>query len=289
MTLRPWMQSREMLHWDFIMIKTLTFFSTVVITLLAGLHVTVGMAAPPKPMRVEVRQLPDAISAATKSLNAKFIVATPAESAGTAPLPLLIFLHGSGQRGSDIEMMRDAPPIQYFNSQTTQPFVIIVPQVRSPKDGVKHTWEADDLERLFSHLEKTVTFYKSRVYLTGYSMGGYGTWAWAAAHPERFAALSPHAGGLGHGGPKDVTPDLDAWAKRLAPLPVRIVHGAKDVVVPPELSERMAKALKSHSATEVELIILPDKAHNISDGFANAELYAWLLKHSRSAEKRSKP
>lgn len=264
-------------------------FRAALVWVAVVLATSAATAAPPKPMRVEIRELPEAISAATKSLNAKFIVATPAESAGTAPLPLLIFLHGSGQRGSDVEALRDAPPIKYFNSQTPKPFIIVVPQVRSPKDGVKHTWEADDLERLFAHVEKTVTFDKTRVYLTGYSMGGYGTWAWAAAHPEHFAALAPHAGGLGHGGPKYVTPDLNQWAKRLAPLPVRIVHGAKDDVVPPELSERMAKALKSRGATEVELIMLPDKSHNISDGFAKAELYAWLLKHSRAAKNESKP
>jgi predicted peptidase len=140
------------------------------------------------------------------------------------------------------------------------------------------------LELLFAHLQKTVRFDANRVSLTGYSMGGYGTWAWAAAFPQHFAAIAPHAGGLGHGGPKDVTGDLDGWATRLAALPIRIVHGADDEVVPAERSARMLEALESHGARQAELILLPGKAHNIGDSFANKGLYAWLLKHARAAD-----
>lgn len=115
----------------------------------------------------------------------------------------------------------------------------------------------------------------------GYRMGGYGTWAWASSHPEHFAAISPHAGGLGHGGPKDVTPDLDQWVKRLMPLPIRIVHGAQDDVVPSDRSERIFQMLIASGATQVELRMLPEKDHGIGSALADEELYAWLLKHMR--------
>ena len=115
-------------------------------------------------------------------------------------------------------------------------------------------------------------------------MGGYGTWA--SAHPEHFAAIAPHAGGLGHGGPQDVTPDLDQWVKKLAPLPIRIVNGANDNVVPPERSERMYKILKASGSMQVELRMLPDKDHGIGSAVADGELYAWLLKQSHPLNAR---
>lgn len=88
-------------------------------------------------MQVEIRELPGAISKTTTSLNAKFIVATPANAAATEPLPLLIFLHASGQRGSDIEKLREQQPLKYFNTQTTRPFAIVMPQCLSDQGGVK--------------------------------------------------------------------------------------------------------------------------------------------------------
>ena len=259
---------------------------TQIICLLALAFTSTAVAADaPKPMQMEIRELPEAISKATTSLNSKFIVATPVRSAGAAALPLLIFLHGAGQRGSDIEKLREQQPLKYFNTQAAQPFVIVMPQCLGDKDGVKHIWEVADLEVLFAHLTQTIRFDRQRVYLIGYSMGGYGTWAWASAHPEHFAAIAPHAGGLGHGGPKDVTPDLDQWVKKLAPLPIRIVHGAQDNVVPPERSERMFQILKASGATQVELQMLPGKDHGIGSALADEELYAWLLKHSHSGLK----
>jgi len=264
--------------------------STLLLCLIALTFISSASAADaPKPMQVEIHELPEAISKTTTSLSATFIVATPANAAGAEPLPLLIFLHGAGQRGSDIEKLREQQPLKYFNTQTLQPFVIVMPQCLSDQGGVKHIWEVADLEVLFAHLTRTIRFDKHRVYLIGYSMGGYGTWAWASAHPEHFAAIAPHAGGLGHGGPQDVTPDLEQWVKKLAPLPIRIVHGAQDNVVPPERSERMFNMLKASGATQVELRMLPDKDHGISSALADEELYAWLLKHSRKDEKVTKP
>ncbi len=256
---------------------------TLLLCLLALTFISSASAADaPKLMQVEIRELPEAISKNTTSLNAKFIVATPANAVATEPLPLLIFLHGAGQRGSDIEKLREQQPLKYFNTQISQPFVIVMPQCMSDQGGLKHIWEVADLEVLFGHLTQTIRFDRQRIYLIGYSMGGYGTWAWASAHPEHFAAIAPHAGGLGHGGPKDVTPDLEQWVKKLAPLPIRIVHGAQDNVVPSEHSERIYKALQAAGAKEVELRMLPDRDHGIGSALADAELYAWLLKHSRS-------
>lgn len=106
---------------------------------------------------------------------------------------------------------------------------------------------------------------------------------------EHFAAIAPHAGGLGYGGPKDVTPELDLWVKQLAPLPIRIVHGAQDNVVPSERSERMFQMLKASGSLQVELRILAGKDHGIVSALVDEELYTWLLKHSSQENKATKP
>ena len=77
--------------------------------------------------------------------------------------------------------------------------------------------------------------------------------------------------------------------KRLARLPIRIVHGAQDKVVPSERSERMFEMLKASGASQVELRMLPQKDHGIGDALTDEELYAWLLKHSRKDDKSKKP
>jgi predicted peptidase len=234
-----------------------------------------------EPMKIEVRRLPDATAATTKFLNPEYVVATPAAGKATDKTPLIIYLHGAGERGTDLTQLKSAPPIGYFNQQTEQPFLIVVPQCAPDKSGKQDEWQAEDLETLFHQLEKEHPFDRSRVYLIGCSMGGYGTWLWGSAHPERFAGLAPHAGGLGAGGPKAVSPDLGTWAKRLAPLPIWIFHGDRDDVVPSERSERMHNLLKSAGAKQVRLTLLAGKGHGIADNLRAPELYAWLLRYRR--------
>ena len=138
---------------------------------LLALIISAHAADSSKPMQAEVRELPEATSKSTISLNSKFLLAAPASSPAAAPLTLLIFLHGAGQRGADIEVLRAQQPLKYFSTQTKQPFSIIMPQCRAGAGGVHRTWEVTDLELLFAHLEKTLRFDKTRVYLVGYSMG----------------------------------------------------------------------------------------------------------------------
>ena len=76
----------------------------------------------------------------------------------------------------------------------------------------------------------------NRVYLMGFSMGGYGTWVWAANHPEQFAAISPNAGGLSDKGPKEISNDIDEWAQNLAAVPTWAIHGKLDKIVTYERS-----------------------------------------------------
>ncbi len=116
---------------------------------------------------------------------------------------------------------------------------------------------------------------KDRVYVTGLSMGGFGTWSLAGFSPDRFAALAPICGG---GDPNTV--------RRFAHVPVWVFHGAKDPVVPLAASEKMVEALKKAKGN-VKVTIYPEAGHDSwSEAYANSELYEWLLQQKRTPRKR---
>lgn len=110
----------------------------------------------------------------------------------------------------------------------------------------------------------------AKIYLTGHSMGGRGTWYLASKHPERFAAIAPMSGG----------PNITAWASRLKDVPVWAFHGAKDELVPLSQSEEMVSAIKAVSG-DVKFAVLADRDHFILDTYENKQLYEWFLQHKR--------
>ncbi|MCH5374813.1 MAG: prolyl oligopeptidase family serine peptidase [Planctomycetes bacterium] len=114
---------------------------------------------------------------------------------------------------------------------------------------------------------------EDRIYVTGLSMGGFGTWSLAAYQPKRFAAIVPICGGG------------EPFTTRLfAHVPAWVFHGAKDPVVPVERSERMVEAMKQ-AGGDVKFTVYPDAGHDAwTDSYANPELYEWLLKQKRAAK-----
>jgi predicted peptidase len=118
-----------------------------------------------------------------------------------------------------------------------------------------------------------------RVYLTGLSMGGYGTWDLGLAYPERFAAIVPICGG---GQVITVLLASDAKGQALKTLGVWAFHGGKDPVVPLEESQRMVDALKKAGVPDVKLTVYPEAQHDSwTETYKNPALYEWLLKHER--------
>jgi predicted peptidase len=118
-----------------------------------------------------------------------------------------------------------------------------------------------------------------RVYLTGLSMGGYGTWSLASTHPERFAAVVPICGG---GETIHVLLANPAKVQSIQSLGVWAFHGAKDPVVPLSESERMIGAFKKAGCKEVELTVYPNAQHDSwTEAYNNPRLYDWLLEHAR--------
>lgn len=177
--------------------------------------------------------------------------------------PLMIFLHGSGERGSDIERVKVHGPPKVADRDPNFPFVLVSPLLPAEQD-----WDGAKLNALLAASLKSLRVDPTRVYLTGLSRGGHATWRWAAAEPWRFAAIAPVAG---RGDP--------ATACTLARLPVWAFHGDRDDVVIPEGSFVMARAIRACGG-QPRLTIYPDLGHNSWDpAYDEPALYLWLLSH----------
>ncbi len=243
--------------------------------------------APPATAQDEepaVHTLDPAIQQKTRCLNPQYLAFSPKEGKD-AKLPLLIFLHGAGGVGNDIGRIKAQPlgVLRGIAKFGKGPCIVVAPQcLGKTKEGERGTWMPEDLDLLLQHLKATLPVDEKRIYLTGNSMGGYGSWAWGAHRPEHFAAIAPVVGGLGPGGPKDVTPDLEAWAENLARVPVYAFAGGKDTVVPAERSERMIAAIRKAGGREAQLRIYPDEGHGAGRVvFSSAEFYDWMFSKKR--------
>lgn len=180
--------------------------------------------------------------------------------------PLLLFLHGAGERGDDLNLLKRHGPPKIVEKDPHFPFIVVAPQCPADRFGF-----ANDV--LIALLDDVITRYAvdpDRVYVTGLSMGGYGTWSLACAYPDRFAAIVPICG------------KGETWqAGNLRHVPVWAFHGAKDTVVPPEGSEKMVEAVRRNGG-EARLTVYPEAGHDSwTATYDNPELYEWLLKHRR--------
>src|SRR5207248_9955357 len=149
--------------------------------------------------------------------------------------PLILFLHGAGERGRDISKVAAHGPPKLVKQGKQFPFIIVSPQCPNGEH-----WDNDVLLALLEDVEAKHKVDKGRVYLTGLSMGGYGAWSLGLTHPEKFAAIAPICGG------GDPILLLLADPKKVATiksLGVWVFHGGKDPVVPVAESERMIDSL----------------------------------------------
>lgn len=199
----------------------------------------------------------------------KYYVRLPegADKTGSKLLPTIIFLHGSGERGQDVALRADGPVMKHAKAHKDFPFIVIAAQC--PGDS---WWDAlvPDLDDMFSDIVAKYPVDRDRIYLTGLSMGGFGSWRWSTEHPDWFAAVAPVCGG---GDPTDV--------KRIKDLPIWVFHGGKDPTVPVQRSYDMVDALKKVDG-RVQMTIYPEAGHNSWDqAYSTDELYAWMLRQVR--------
>ena len=181
------------------------------------------------------------------------------------PMPLLLFLHGSGERGDDVQMVRKWGPLTWIENGHPQPMLIIEPQC--PAD---EWWDPVRLARLIDQVSAQYKVDPKRIYVTGLSMGGFGSLEFAATYPERVAAVASLSGGEDPG-----------LAPRLKTIPIWFFHGAKDNVVPPGASADLAHALQKLGAP-AELTIYPNAGHGKWDvTYGNPALYSWFLSQKK--------
>jgi predicted peptidase len=212
----------------------------------------------------------------TKTVRLDYLLHLPRQYHPGAPQnwPLILFLHGAGERGDDIRDIKRHGIPKVAEKNADFPFIAVSPQC--PADSL---WD-DQVDAVMALLDDVMTAYpvdQRRVYLTGLSLGGYGTWLLASLHPERFAAIAPVCGG---------GVSLRGFPKRVAALkevPVWAFHGALDPIVPVAESKSMVEALGA-AGGNARLTIYPDAGHDAwTRTYDNPELYTWFLSHTRRA------
>jgi predicted peptidase len=180
--------------------------------------------------------------------------------------PLILYLHGGSLRGSNPDTVRLGGMPRVVEADPGFPFIAVAPQ--APRGAL---WT--DTDALIALLDEVIGRYAvdpARVYLTGHSMGGNGTWYLAYRHPERFAAIAPMS-----------APANPWWQTRLLDMPVWVFHGARDEVVPLRESKNMVEALREVGNTRVRLTVLPERGHGLLDLYKDRALYDWFLQHRR--------
>jgi predicted peptidase len=213
----------------------------------------------------------------TETASANYLLFRPADykPRSSKRWPLILFLHGAGERGTNIWKVAAHGPPKIVKNDPNFPFIVVSPQC--PPD---QRWLPETLTALLDDVIRKHAVDTNRIYLTGLSMGGYGTWKLAMAHPERFAAIAPICGG---GETIDVMLAGRQKAAALKSLGVWAFHGAKDPVVPVEESERMVSALERAGCADVQLTVYPEAMHDSwTETYDNPKLYEWFLAHRRN-------
>lgn len=185
------------------------------------------------------------------------------------PMPAIIFLNGSGECGTDgMKQACIGLGSAVMMNVEKWPFVVMFPQ----KQDVRHKWEDED-DMVMAVLEKTKGEYSvdsSRLYLTGLSQGGHGTWSIGAKHADLFAAIAPVCGW----GDEEI-------AKKLVGMPIWVFHGDQDTAVNVDSAYAMEKFLKGAGGS-CKLTIYPGVGHNSWDkAYWQEDLGTWFLEHRK--------
>ena len=179
-------------------------------------------------------------------------------------LPLIVQLHGAGERGDDLSLV-DVHGFSKVFSRGDIKSRFIMPQCP------KGTFWAARVESIVKLIEMLIVDFPTdpdRVYLTGLSMGGFGTWYTAMARPDLFAAIAPICGGG------------MAWNAATLTMPVRVFHGVRDNAVSVNQSDEMVKAIEARGGT-VEYTRMEDVGHNVWEHAYNKELAEWLFQYKK--------
>jgi predicted peptidase len=208
--------------------------------------------------------------------TSEYVVFVPHDYDGSKAYPVILFLHGAGETKGGKKMPAEVGiGTAIKKTEKAFGFITVIPQAESVKTRVGQRWYSTnpDGKRALAILDAVQKEYKTdpdRVYLTGLSMGGFGTWQMAFAHPDKWAAIVPICGG---GDPKA--------AETIKDIPCWCFHGAADSVVKADLSRRMIEAIKG-AGGKPKYTEFPGVGHNSWDqAYATAELWTWLAEQKR--------
>ena len=195
------------------------------------------------------------------------------DTTGAKKVPMMLFLHGRGESNGPLSLVAKWGPPKYVQAGQDMPFLIVSPQC--PKEDY---WNSSvQLNRLTELLEEVTSNYsvdEKKSYLTGLSMGGYGSWALSAKYPKKFAAVAPVCGGG----------EVES-AEKIKDIPIWVWHGDQDRAVPFDESVEMVKAIKEAGSTSIKFTSLEGIGHNCwSAAYATPQLYQWMLQHSTKDE-----
>lgn len=219
-------------------------------------------------------------------ISYRYQVFVPAQWSPDAEWPVIFFLHGAGERGDDGIRQLDEGLPEILREKPDFPAVVVMPQCR------RQTWWGDPAmeTQAFAALEASIEEFngdRSRLYLTGLSLGGYGTWAFGYKYPKKFAALVPVCGGVTsrrrfsvpdwHPTARAPADPYTETARGIGNVPVWAFHGDQDQRVPVEESRKLTEALKSLGGI-VRYTEYPGVPHNSWDrAYAEPDLIPWLL------------
>lgn len=210
---------------------------------------------------------------------------TPENLSSDKKIPIIILLHGAGERGNDNkkQIAHGFKQIAQYSIQSNNPAIIIAPQCPKAQQWVNVKWNtkahdmpekpSDSLKlaiELLNSKISTMPVDKNRVYITGLSMGGYGTWDAISRHPELFAAALPLCGGAD-----------TKQAPKLIKMPIWTVHGDKDGAIPVSRSRDIIKAIKD-AGGKANYTEHPGVGHNVwSKTYSDKKILAWLFSQKK--------
>jgi predicted peptidase len=214
------------------------------------------------------RQTEESFQPKDDSQGYRYLLYKPSSKPSKGKWPLLVFLHGRGERGNNLNLVKKHGPAKIVESKDL-PFIVASPQC--PRTDL--WWKPEIVTGMVDDLLQKHPIDPDRVYLTGLSQGGFGTWATAAEYPKKFAAIAPVCGG-----------GKTEWAKKYGSLPIWNFHGDADKVVPVRLSRVLVEAIKK-AGGKIKHTEYPGVRHDSwTKTYRNPKLYEWFLSHSQKGK-----
>lgn len=247
------------------------FFHVILTGLACQLALPRTIAA--EPQQMERKGV--AFARVTSAARYPYLAITPANFQDrTLRWPLIVFLHGGDQSGSDLNLVKANGPPRYALSHSDFPFVVVAPQLPAGQ-----LWEPAGVIGVVKQAIARFRIDAGQVYLTGLSTGGYGTWKTALQYPERFAAVAPVAGG----GSTEILKHAEgARLQALQTLPVWAFHGGSDGMIAPSESQRMVAEFQAIGNPNARVTIFPGAPHDIwANVYDDPAFYNWLLQFRR--------